>query len=89
MDNEPILINNWKELKEQTSENYILEIDLEYGSGWIHPKDIDPSTEHSRRSYYLSTHTFYNMSHEHETKKLQACGFNVKLANWDAKRVQK
>ena len=35
---------------------------------------------------YLSTHTFYGMSYKGSTKMLRACGFNVTINNWDAKR---
>jgi hypothetical protein len=77
----PKLIKGWEELKEEKSETHVLEIDLESGNGWIHPKNADENSWEGR--HYLSTHTFYGKTHEHSTKVLQACGFNVILDNWD------
>ena len=71
------LIENWEELKTvPDSEKYTLDIG-EY-NGWV----LDKET--GEMEAYLSTHTFYGSQHEHSTKYLQSCGFNVVLANWDA-----
>lgn len=76
----PKLINTWDELKECTSETHTLEIGD--GKGWIHPKnDMDHNSFEGR--HYLSTHTFYGGMNEGYTELLQACGFDVVLANWD------
>lgn len=32
---------------------------------------------------YLSTHTFYGSQHQLSTARLQACGFDVEIDNWD------
>lgn len=77
----PKYIKNWEELNEVESLTHTLEIDLNYGCGWINPKDAIADKWHGR--HYLSTHTFYGLNHEHSTKLLQSCGFNVVLANWD------
>lgn len=64
------------------SPTHILEIDLEYGCGWVHPKkDLEFSSWDDR--HYLSTHTFYGSQFKASTQILQSCGFNVELANWD------
>ncbi len=69
-------IDNWKELaKVPCSKTHRLEIE-DY-CGWI----IDIKTG---KGEYLSTHTFYGKTHEYSTKRLQACGFDIKLKNWDA-----
>jgi hypothetical protein len=70
-------IKDWEELAEIKSETHDLEIDFKYGSGWI------TSKTDSEDYHYLSTHTFYGMSHKESTRILQSCGFNVELANWD------
>lgn len=79
---EPKLIKTWKELAQCTSESHILEINLDYGHGWIIPKF--PEYEYVLQgSHYLSTHTFFGINPEWSTRILQKCGFNVKLVNWD------
>lgn len=72
----PILIENWEQLKECKSETHSLEIDLFYGNGWIRSK------EDGEHDYYLSTHTFYESQYKGSTKLLQECGSNVELASW-------
>ena len=73
--NEPTLIRNWEELaKVPESDTHYLEI--EQYSGWIFDKN-------HKIDGYLSTHTFYSSEYKRSTKRLQACGFNVQLANWD------
>ena len=79
--NNPKYIKDWKELKDQTSPTHTLKIDIQYGCGWIEPKDADENSWEGR--HYLSTHTFYGGTNEYSTKVLQSCGFNVVLANWD------
>lgn len=72
----PIFIKGWEELRKvEDSENYTIEYD--HGNGWI----LDKKTKAVK--HYLSTHTFYGLTHEYSTKILQECGFNVELANWD------
>ena len=76
----PKLIKTWDELKECTSETHVLEI--EDCCGWIHP--IVPSNKNFwKHNHYLSTHTFYGGTHKESTRLLQACGFNIEIANWD------
>lgn len=77
----PRLISDWSELAQvPDSPTHRLEIDVENCNGWIHAKNADPDS--LRR--YLSTHTFYGTNYKHSTRLLRRCGFNVKLANWDA-----
>lgn len=80
-DNKPKLISTWEELKKETSPTHTLEIDSEYGCGWINPKESNEEYWDGR--YYLSTHTFYGSQYEYSTMILQKCGFNVEIANWD------
>lgn len=77
MEKKPKLIKTWEELKECTSDTHTLEIDIDGGNGWI--KD----NKTNENKHYLSTHTFYGSTHEYSTKRLQECGFNIQLANWD------
>ena len=78
----PKYIQDWEELQHETSPTHKLEIDPEYGSGWVRP--LEGEEKLGVNTHYLSTHTFYGMNHEYSTKILQDCGFNVILANWDA-----
>ena len=77
------LINNWKELASvPDSDTHSLRITPEDGNGWIvevGAEDVDSASY----SEYLSTHTFYESSHNYSTKLLQKHGFNIQLANWD------
>lgn len=79
----PTLIKDWTELaKVPESDTHYLEIH-EY-NGWIHKKQQTKSEKESHEDLeYLSTHTFYGLEYQRSTKRLQACGFNVQLANWD------
>jgi ribosomal protein L37AE/L43A len=77
----PRLIKTWKELKECTSETHVL--DIEDCCGWIHPKVPHKKKDDWKGDYYLSTHTFYGLTHQYSTELLQSCGFNVEIANWD------
>ena len=75
------LISSWEELsKVEPSETHYLKIG-EY-NGWIIAKN-PKSDKFSDRKHYLSTHTFYGLNYEESTKVLQACGFDIKIANWD------
>ena len=77
-------IKNWEELsKVPNSKTHSLEITPKDGNGWINP--LVPTDDVLGGKEYLSTHTFYGKTHEYSTKKLQSCGFNVVLANWDDK----
>lgn len=79
----PKFIRNWKELAEvPESDTHYLEIGDH--NGWIHKKSPSDDEPH-RWPEYLSTHTFYGNQYQQSTKRLQACGFNVQLADWDAK----
>jgi hypothetical protein len=78
------LISTWEELAECKSETHTLKIDIKGCNGWILPK----KTNGWRHEYYLSTHTFYGGQHKESTRMLQSCGFNVKIANWDAEEVR-
>jgi hypothetical protein len=76
------LISTWEELAECKSETHTLEINTKGGYGWINP--IKEATEQWAGHHYLSTHIFYGKHHQESTRMLQSCGFNVKIANWDA-----
>lgn len=76
-------IKDWQELKEIESPTHLLDIDLEYGCGWIIPKKEPDNPQSYEGRYYLSTHTFYGSQYKQSTDILQSCGFNVELANWD------
>lgn len=78
--NKPKYIKDWNGLKDVESPTHAIEIDEDGGCGWIIPKVDDGGW---KNRHYLSTHTFYGGTHEYSTKKLQECGFNVVLANWD------
>lgn len=44
----------------------------------------------SKRFDYLSTHTFYGgnvKTYDKSTKRLQECGFNICLENWDGENI--
>lgn len=80
------LIKNWTELaKVQPSNKYKIEVDLEYGNGWIKPIEETEETHKNyfKHHYYLSTHTFYGSNYEHSTEILQRFGFDVEIDNWD------
>ena len=76
---ECIFIKDWFELDKinKESDTHILEVNTELGSGWIYSKNKNDN------DYYLSTHTFYGLNYQYESEKLQECGFNVILDNWD------
>jgi cystathionine beta-lyase/cystathionine gamma-synthase len=80
---EPKLVKTWEELSSCTSETHTLDIDLEYGCGWIKPK-VASNEDALNGRHYLSTHTFYGSTYKWSTALLQKCGFNVILDNWDA-----
>ena len=67
-------VENWEQLSECTSENFQLEIDLHWGSGWI--------VQGETRIAYLSTHAFYESTHKQYEELLNKHGFNVKLKSW-------
>ena len=71
------LIKSWDELVGLESDGYYLEIDVDRCNGHIHSKtDKDFYA-------YLSTHTFYGNDYQYSTARLQECGFDVQLENWD------
>lgn len=72
------LIEGWEDLVGLESDNYILDIELNGGCGWIRNKN-DSEDWHR----YLSTHTFYGSQYKNSTVALQECGFDVQLKNWD------
>lgn len=75
------LVRNWAELAEiAESETHYLEINVRRCNGWIREKGNEDALGH-----YLSTHTFYGLNHKGSTAILRRCGFNVTIANWDAK----
>lgn len=76
-------IKDWNDLVGLESDTHRLEIEVEYGRGWIRPKVYANDDEFFMNSHYLSTHTFYGKTYLHSTKLLQKCGFNVVLDNWD------
>lgn len=71
------LIKSWDELVGLESDGYYLEIDVDRCNGHIYSKtDKDFYA-------YLSTHTFYGHDYQYSTVRLQECGFDVQLKNWD------
>lgn len=83
MNQPPQLIKSWEELsKVPPSATHRLEIDVQKCNGWIY-RIADTEGNDSEVGRYLSTHTFYGSTHEASTKRLQACGFNVIIDNWD------
>ena len=79
-----VLINTWKELAEvPESDTHYLVINTNNCNGWIVAKN-PKSDKFSDRKSYLSTHTFYGQTHKQSTARLQECGFDVEIANWDA-----
>lgn len=85
------LIKDWKELAQipNESDTHILEVND--CNAWLTAKKEEPYNEEveyldqvKHLDVYLSTHTFYGSTYENSTKILQACGFDVELANWDA-----
>jgi hypothetical protein len=76
------LISTWEELAECKSETHKLDINVEGGNGWITPKK---RTKDDYHNYYLSTHTFYGHEYVNSQRELQKRGFDVEIANWDAK----
>lgn len=77
----PEKIKSWEELVDLESKDYRLEIDLEYGCGWIRPKVETGETQQDYFKYhvYLSTHTFYPIHYKWATETLQKFGFDVEL----------
>lgn len=71
------LIKTWDELVGLENDEYYLEIDLERCNGHIRSKTDKDFFE------YLSTHTFYGHDYQYSTVRLQECGFDVQLENWD------
>ncbi len=75
------LVRHWADLAEvPESATHRLEIHVKGCNGWIHKKEGSPD----EFGDYLSTHTFYGSQHAASTALLQARGFEVVLANWDA-----
>lgn len=71
-----VLIDNWKDLAKQKSEEYYLDINLDYQCGWIRSKYNEDD------ELYLSTHTFYEGQHIRSNEILQRYGFSVVLESW-------
>lgn len=81
----PRLIRTWAELAElEPTSTHRIQID-EQGFGWIWP--LEASSDGNCAIYYLTTHTFYAQRYAAVTAKLQACGWYVQLANWDANKA--
>ena len=80
------LISTWEELSKCESETHTLKIDIKGCNGWIFENKIDIDDD-DYDMHYLSTHTFYGLNYKDSTRLLQKCGFNVEIANWDAKRL--
>lgn len=85
-----VLIRDWEELRQipNESESHILKVNK--NNGWLKAKNekrYDDSRDYLEQvphlDVYLSTHTFYGFNYEFSSKLLQACGFDVKLDNWD------
>lgn len=78
-------IKDWIELATVESEDYYIEVDKEWGNGWIRPKDHVQydDKDYYKHNVYLTTHTFYGEQYQASTKLLRQYGFDVQLANWD------
>jgi hypothetical protein len=74
---DPVLVEDWDHMRklDLKSETHNLEID-DYNAH-INSKKED------KQFIYLSTHTFYGMTHKSSTEIMQKCGFNVIIDNWD------
>ena len=73
------LIKSWDGLVGLESDGYYLEIDVGRCNGHIRSKTDEDFYA------YLSTHTFYGNDYQYSTARLQECGFDVQLENWDGK----
>lgn len=71
------LIKSWDGLVSLESDEYYLEIDVDKCNGHIRSKTDDNFYS------YLSTHTFYGKNYQYSTVRLQECGFDIQLENWD------
>lgn len=81
---QPQIIKDWVELSEvPDSPTHTLKINIRNGNGWVVRKGC--VTPLHKIPLYLTTHSFYGSQHTRISKRLQECGFNVELANWDAK----
>lgn len=76
----PKLIKTWKELYGMESENYVLDVNVEMGWGWVRDKKTRDTVA------YLTTHTFYGSRHKYYTELLRKFGFDVELVSWDTLR---
>lgn len=68
-------IKGWEDLVDLESEDYVIEIDLEMGSGWIVPKDEESYV----RPVYLSTHSFYPSMVDYTNYILKMMGFDAEV----------
>lgn len=83
-------IKDWDELKQIPQESKTHTLEIGDCNAWLYAKDERPYNRKinylaqvKHQDVYLSTHTFYGNNYRQSTKILQACGFDVELANWD------
>ena len=82
----PQLITSWEQLSElPPNKDWHIEVDFERGNGHIVRRK--PTGDLWEDRHYLSTHTFYRSQAKHTTKRLQDCGFNVEIYDWDRQGV--
>ena len=70
------IAKNWSDLAGLENENYYLDINIDFGCGWIRSKETDESVA------YLTTHTFYKSKYRFCTAQLQHYGFEVELVGY-------
>lgn len=78
----PKLIENWEQLDNLETDNYIIEVDKKFYNGHIKSKGFEMDDDTYWNSY-LSTHTFYGGSYKASTRILRELGFNIQIKNWD------
>ncbi len=80
----PRKIRTWEELDGLVSMDgrYKIKVDLAGGNGQIVPTFPVEDKDYWNHVEYLSTHTFYEKTHQMYTGILQKFGFNVELMSW-------
>lgn len=81
------LCRGFEDLNGLESEKYRIEVEGDWASGWIVPKEESDETRgdnYLKHHKYLSTHTFYKEgnSYKYYTKLLQEFGFDVELVGY-------
>ena len=81
-------ISNWNELAsiECESSSHVLEVDIKNGNCWLrakkkrkYKKEDEFYSQAKYLSHYFTPDIFDKSMHEHATKLLQICGFQVEI----------